>query len=151
MQYSFKFQQFDKYFITRNFLYYTTTEWQFHPICFSCLWEKEMKLHWNQRITPKYHSQSWLPHGLMERDNPEGNQHCSPRSEPKVNYCQSYHKKHISVTYQCQYPNGVEKISTWHFRLQIGVLFSFNTLRPRKDGRHFPDDIFKCIFLNENV
>ena len=27
----------------------------------------------------------------------------------------------------------------------------FNTLRPRQDGRHYPDDIFKCIFLNENV
>ena len=28
---------------------------------------------------------------------------------------------------------------------------TINTLRPRQDGRHFPDDIFKCIFLNENV
>ena len=28
---------------------------------------------------------------------------------------------------------------------------TFNTLRPRQHGRHFPDDIFKCIFLNENV
>ena len=27
----------------------------------------------------------------------------------------------------------------------------FNTLKPRQNGRHFPDDIFKCIFLNENV
>ena len=27
----------------------------------------------------------------------------------------------------------------------------FNTLRLRQNGRHFPDDIFKCIFLNENV
>ena len=27
----------------------------------------------------------------------------------------------------------------------------FNTLRPRQDGRHFPDDVFKWIFLNENV
>ena len=27
----------------------------------------------------------------------------------------------------------------------------FNTLRPRQNGRHFPDDIFKCIFLNESV
>ena len=27
----------------------------------------------------------------------------------------------------------------------------FNTLRPRQDGRHFPDDMFKCIFLNEIV
>ena len=26
-----------------------------------------------------------------------------------------------------------------------------NTLRPRQDGRHFPDDIFKRIFLNENA
>ena len=26
-----------------------------------------------------------------------------------------------------------------------------NTLRPRQNGCHFADDIFKCIFLNENV
>ena len=26
-----------------------------------------------------------------------------------------------------------------------------NTLRPRQNGRHFADDIFKYIFLNENV
>ena len=26
-----------------------------------------------------------------------------------------------------------------------------NTLRPRQIGRHFADDIFNCIFLNENV
>ena len=25
-----------------------------------------------------------------------------------------------------------------------------NTLRPKQNGRHFTDDIFKCIFLNEN-
>ena len=24
-------------------------------------------------------------------------------------------------------------------------------LRPRQNGRHFPDDIFKCIFLNKNI
>ena len=27
----------------------------------------------------------------------------------------------------------------------------FNPLRPRQNGRHFPDDTLKCIFLNENV
>ena len=27
----------------------------------------------------------------------------------------------------------------------------FNTLRPNQNGRHFPDDIFKCMFLNKNV
>ena len=26
-----------------------------------------------------------------------------------------------------------------------------NTMRPRSNGCHFPNDIFKCIFLNENV
>ena len=33
----------------------------------------------------------------------------------------------------------------------IGSRCSFNTLRPRQNGRHFPDDSSKCIFLNENV
>ena len=28
---------------------------------------------------------------------------------------------------------------------------TLNTLRPRQNGRHFPDDLYKCIFLNENV
>ena len=27
----------------------------------------------------------------------------------------------------------------------------FNTLRQRQNGRHFADDIFKCVFLNENI
>ena len=26
-----------------------------------------------------------------------------------------------------------------------------NTLRQRQNGRNFPDDIFKCIFLDENL
>ena len=36
-------------------------------------------------------------------------------------------------------------------RHDIQVTSQFNTLRPRQNGRHFADDIFKCIFLNENV
>ena len=27
----------------------------------------------------------------------------------------------------------------------------FNTLRPRQKGRLFPDNIFNCVFLNENI
>ena len=38
---------------------------------------------------------------------------------------------------------------------EIGSTLSWpkcvNTLRPRQNGRHFADDICKCIFLNENV
>ena len=30
-------------------------------------------------------------------------------------------------------------------------LYHVNTLRPRQNGRRFADDVFTCIFLNENV
>ena len=33
----------------------------------------------------------------------------------------------------------------------LSVKTVFNTLRPRQNGRQFPDDIFKGIFLTENV
>ena len=33
----------------------------------------------------------------------------------------------------------------------IQGLYTLNTLRPRQNGHIFSDDIFKCIFLNENA
>ena len=36
----------------------------------------------------------------------------------------------------------------WGFHFRIDT---FNTLRPRQNRRHFANDIFKGIFLNENV
>ena len=33
----------------------------------------------------------------------------------------------------------------------VGLYKQFDTLRPRQNEHHFPDDIFKWIFLNENV
>ena len=43
-----------------------------------------------------------------------------------------------------------ERLPWWlYFWVQlVGVV---NTLRPRQDGRLFPDDTFKRIFLNENI
>ena len=41
------------------------------------------------------------------------------------------------------------QFSLWH--VYICSDFTFNSLRPRRNRRHFADDIFKCIFLNENV
>ena len=38
--------------------------------------------------------------------------------------------------------------------LRIWILSCFvhiNSLRPRENGRHLTDDIFQCIFLNENI
>ena len=37
----------------------------------------------------------------------------------------------------------------WNYFNILSTLF--NTLRPRQNRRHLPDDIFICIFLNENV
>ena len=40
------------------------------------------------------------------------------------------------------------QVSQCHNMRDIG---NFNTLRQRQNGRHFADDILKCIFLNENI
>ena len=33
----------------------------------------------------------------------------------------------------------------------MASFFVVNTLRPKQNDRHFPNDIFKCIFMNGNV
>ena len=38
-----------------------------------------------------------------------------------------------------------------YFRYNDNGGFIGNRLRPMQNGRHFPDDIFKCIFVNENI
>ena len=42
----------------------------------------------------------------------------------------------------------------WHWTLKpeysVSSIRRVNTLRPRKSGRHFADDIFKCISFNGN-
>ena len=37
------------------------------------------------------------------------------------------------------------------YKFKINIYLPDYTLRPRQNGRHFSDDIFKCIFSNENV
>ena len=41
-------------------------------------------------------------------------------------------------------------VEPWHSN-KMSIDFFFNTLRLRQHGRHFADDTFKRIFLNENV
>ena len=41
--------------------------------------------------------------------------------------------------------------STGNLTIMKQMNITVNTLRPRQNGRHFPDDIFKCIFLTEHV
>ena len=41
----------------------------------------------------------------------------------------------------------LKELTYWHELFY----YNFNTLRPRQNGRHFADDMFKSISLNENV
>ena len=42
-------------------------------------------------------------------------------------------------------------ILTYLIEMASKASYFLNTLRPGQNGRHFADNIFKCIFLNENV
>ena len=48
-------------------------------------------------------------------------------------------------------PKQIRAKSWAHYWGTSHVTAQFNTLRPRQNGRHFADDIFKCIFLTENA
>ena len=39
----------------------------------------------------------------------------------------------------------------WSRSMTWLAYWCLNTLRPRQNGRYFADDIFKCIFFNENI
>ena len=39
----------------------------------------------------------------------------------------------------------------YQWKWEVANMIVFNTLRRGQDDRHFPDDIFKCIFVNKNV
>ena len=55
------------------------------------------------------------------------------------------------------FPNKINRrMANWNYGKLVTPLYYSNenpitTLRSRPDGRPFPDEIFKCIFLNENV
>ena len=52
------------------------------------------------------------------------------------------------------FPANQQPVSEKHYCLHQGqcfVVITRKSLRPRQNGRQFPDDIFKCIFLTENV
>ena len=55
-------------------------------------------------------------------------------------------QREIKIT-PCRFSDiSVDPLASQHEHI-----IRLNTLRSRQNGRHFPDDIFKCIFLNENV
>ena len=44
-------------------------------------------------------------------------------------------------------PREIGLLINYCGRIQKQIWYIFDTLRPRQNGRHFPDDIFKCMFL----
>ena len=57
-----------------------------------------------------------------------------------------------SLAYDIKQLNTLaSKLMTNHHRPHFQMHIMFNTWRSRQNGRQLPDDIFKCILLNENV
>ena len=82
---------------------------------------------------------------------------CSNRVKPgytvqclynAVNFLEDFHNRHPSKCMTLTWTN-------WSpFQWLVIYLTRpewVNTLRPRQNGRHFPDNIFKWIFLNEDI
>ena len=46
--------------------------------------------------------------------------------------------------FDCMLVSGLGKFTQWVYNW-------LNTLRPKQNACHFPENIFRCIFLNENV
>ena len=83
-----------------------------------------------------------------------------PLSEPMLTYCQ-FHPINI---FQWNFTWKFQKLKHFHTRRCNGKCFLWNLsqfvrvsmcylniLRPRQNGRHFIDNFFKCIFMNENI
>ena len=58
--------------------------------------------------------------------------------------------KHIIATTSVEL-HWLKMRITFHKQSSKMLLEIVNTLRLRQNGRRFPNDIFKCIFLNENT
>ena len=71
----------------------------------------------------------------------------------------SFTKMHLvisSAKWRTYFPRGDDLTlrvnhAVRYSRVQIQYIWNTDTLRPRQNGCHFPDDIFKCIFLNESI
>ena len=56
----------------------------------------------------------------------------------------------VEYNHQC-HNNCLERSRFVSQRVKRFMWIFLNTLRPKQNGRHIPDDIFKWIFVNENV
>ena len=67
-------------------------------------------------------------------------------SLPRRKYQHSYNYWDLVMTY-----GDIDLLQHRHSSIFVQALTYFNTFRPRQNGRHFADDTFIRIFMNENV
>ena len=68
------------------------------------------------------------------------------------NRCRSSSPVVTPTKYEIDWKNELNGVSQRSTIISWSVSeLRVNTLRPRQNGRHFADDILKCIFFNENV
>ena len=88
--------------------------------------------------------------------NPTGNSRCHTLASRALNMSCSFGQSARSIKSRCEVILHTPRVSwvlgaTRHDANQQPLDTNVNTLRPRQDGRNFADDIFKCIFVDENV
>ena len=54
------------------------------------------------------------------------------------------------ICYRYSWLKRAWRLAGFNTGIAGGSVTKVETLRPRQNGRHFPDNILKCIFLNEN-
>ena len=62
-------------------------------------------------------------------------------------------RRSSSYTVWALWRHGISNLDQYYFRwwLIAWQRHTINTLRPRQNGHHFPENIFNCLFLEENV
>ena len=70
----------------------------------------------------------------------------------KVNDCENFHILNFWSVFIINIKHKLiwDIIQNLFWILELYKTNDFNTLRPRQDRHHFADDIFTCIFFNEN-
>ena len=98
---------------------------------------------------------AWLPF-LRQHYSPVGHcvgafqyKHCIPVIKVRRSHDRCYPTMRISVLLSRHL--YVELAPCCHYKDHYPVTPFYNTLRPRQNGSHFVDEIFRCIFLNESV
>ena len=81
---------------------------------------------------------------------------CKHFSQCECSFQWKLHCHWVKCLWQCQITVVIQGPMTWIIwggspYMAATVSYPDNSLRPRQNGRHFADDIFKCIFVNENV